>query len=132
MSCDLTNIDKRYSDIDSLLGAKDNDMSIVTGFNAINNSINNILTIKSYEIPSQPQEFINLYDYLHEIADEITFESIRIEVKDILALYETRIEVIEVQIKDFVIDNYIVLTVIYKLRKSVNNEIQQTDVTIRG
>lgn len=131
MSCDLSNIDEKYTDIHSLLSPHENDVTLSKGFDAINNSINNILTIQTYEIPSQPQEFINLYGYLHEIADEITFESIRMEVKDVLAKYETRIDVIEVQINDFVIDNYIVITVIYKLRRSVIDEIQQTDITIR-
>lgn len=132
MSCDLTNIDKQYSDIESNLKGVDNDIAISTGFDAINNSISNILTVRRYDIPSQPQEFVDLYSYLHEIADEITFEALRIEVKDALARYETRIEVIEVQIKEFVTDNYIVLTVQYQLRRSVDNQIQQTDITIRG
>lgn len=132
MACEINNINESYTDIQSYLKSENNDISVVTGFDAINNSINNILTIRNYEIPSQPQEFIDLYSYLHEIADEITFEAMRIEIKDVLARWETRISVMEVIIDDFSTDNYIVLTIVYKLRNDVANNLQSTTVTIKG
>lgn len=132
MSCELTNIEDKYSDIEANLLGVNNDISLSTGYDAINNSIANILTVKRFEVPSRPQEFIDLYGYLHEIADEITYEALRMEVKDALARFETRIEVVEVQINEFVTSNYITLEVLYQLRRSVDNSTQRTNITIRG
>lgn len=132
MICENSDIYNKYVDINSFLSPSNNDVSLSTGFEAINNSINNILTIRRFEIPSQPQEFVDLYMYLHEIADEITFEALRTEVKNALTRYETRIDTLEIQIEEFVTDNYIVLTVVYKLKEDTNNNLQTTTVTLRG
>lgn len=127
----MSDIKDKYTDINSLLTPSNNDITIASGYDAINNSIYNLLTVRKYEVPSQPGQFIDLYGYLHEIADEITFEALRIEVKDAIYKWDTRIEVIEVVIEDYSIDNFISLTVVYRLRNNKADNLQSTTVTIK-
>ncbi len=124
-------INEKYNDIGSNLDTTNNDLLLSKGVQAINNSIGNILTIRKYEVAGQPAEFIDLYKYLHEHADVLTFMAIKQEVKDALFRWEKRIEVVDV-ITEMVEESstLLLIQVFWRLRET--NENFQTLVKLQG
>lgn len=80
---------------------------------AIKNSIRNILLTPIGTMPGKPTFGSNLYKVLFEIIDHITIELIRTYVVDALAKWEPRIQVSQVDVKDYPEYNKIIVDISY-------------------
>lgn len=102
----------QFSDLDRNLSAENNDIKLDYDVAAIENSIENILTVEKGEVPGRPNFGSVLSRFLFEMMDEITFAAMEQSVYEALDEFEPRIRVEDVQFEAFY-DQHIVLMKLY-------------------
>jgi len=115
----VTTSNKEYSDIDISLAIKPTSADIYKKLNAesVKFAVKNLLLTNQGEKPFNPYFGGNLYNFLFELADEATEKNIIREVKNVIEVYEPRVDAstlrVRVDIKPD--DNSVEVTVIFKI-----------------
>ena len=106
-----------------------NDISTKTDINAINQSLRTLMYTNFGERGFRPDVGSNLTGQLFEPADIITALEIKNAIKEVIRNYETRVEVIDVQIFDDMERNAYVATLIYRM--NMTSEPIELKVTLK-
>lgn len=106
-----------------------NDISTKTDVNAINQSLRTLMYTNFGERGFRPDVGSNLTGQLFEPADIITALEIKNAIKEVIRNYETRVEVIDVQLFDDMERNAYVATLIYRMNMS--SEPVELKVTLK-
>lgn len=106
-----------------------NDISTKTDVNAINQSLRTLMYTNFGERGFRPDVGSNLTGQLFEPADIITALEIKNAIKEVIRNYETRVEVIDVQIFDDMERNAYVATLIYRM--NMTSEPIELKVTLK-
>ena len=102
----------------------------VSGLDAINNSIENIIIIPKYDIVGKPSLFGGLDKYLFELIDDVTMDIIKTEVMAILKKYEPRINTQNVIFNDAPNNDVIEIQVEWKLSDEIDNTLYTTIIEV--
>ncbi len=116
-----------YKDLD-----KDNFNKILADKDAINRSIENILTTKQGTVPGKPDFGCGIFYYVFEHLDHITSSSLQREITRCLRLYEPRIQVNEVNILEQPEFNRIIININYSFTYVQTSEYQTFNLILKG
>ena len=112
-----------YSDINSNLNSKNQDIIIDEDVQAIENSINNILLLDKYEVPGRPELGAGLRKYLFEIADDITSSAIEDDIRENLLKWESRISFIGADVEFFKGEQMLTIDLFYRLSNETTQRL---------
>lgn len=102
----------QFSDIHRNLQAEYEDIKLEYDIDAIENSIENILTVQKGEVPGRPDFGSSLSSFLFELMDEITFIAMEEATIEALIEFEPRIRVESVEFEAYY-DQHILLMKLY-------------------
>jgi phage baseplate assembly protein W len=115
----VTTSNKEYSDIDISLAIKPTSADIYKKLNAesVKFAVKNLLLTNQGEKPFNPYFGGNLYNFLFELADESTEKNIIREVKNVIEVYEPRVDIstLRVRVNMQPDNNSVEVTVIFKI-----------------
>ncbi len=114
-----------YSDFDRNLSALNQDIKLDYDEEAINNSIENILTIRKGEIPGRPEFGSTLQTFLFELMDDITFAGMEQAVYEALIEFEPRIRVTNVEFVPYHSQQIVLMKIIYTIMNSGKELVYQ-------
>jgi len=111
----------KFIDINSkLLKGSKNDR----GYKAINNSLNNILSINKGSLPGNPEFGSNLSKYIFELIDPLITQLIKEEVISAIKRWEQRITVNKIDVIEDTDYNRVLIKIDYSIKQddSINEE----------
>jgi len=109
--------DFRYVDFDLNFTAHPvtGDISIMTGSDAVIQSIKNLVQQRPYESPFEPAKGSRVTAFLFEVISPLTATSLKDEIRVLLTNYEPRAEVIDVSVYANIDDNGYEVTVLFNV-----------------
>jgi phage baseplate assembly protein W len=121
-----------YSDIDiGLKKAQDGDVVKDTEFDAVENSISNILSTLKGERRMLPEFASNIYSILFEPIDEITSRRIGSEIFHSLQIWDNRITIENINVNANHDKNQYEITIRYSIKDIQPEEIKEVDFILK-
>jgi phage baseplate assembly protein W len=97
------------------------DLSIVSDEKSVNQSIKNLIFMNFYDVPFEPKIGSNVRARLFDLITSTTSDTIRNDIKDVIENFEPRVEIIDISVEDFPLENSIAVSIRYRLRTSTND-----------
>lgn len=98
------------------------DIATLSDEAAVRSSIKNLVKLAPFDKPFNREIASPLYGLLFEPIDRVSAASMRIDIKNLIETYETRVEEIEVSVKPSPEDNKYEVFVKYRIKKMPNFE----------
>jgi len=108
-------------DLSLILHPLKNDVVPLRDIDAVKNAVKNLVLTNFFERPFQPSTGGNVRALLFENADHFTIVSLRESIKNVISIFEPRVDRVTIQVQDSIDRNEYVVTIGFRVR-----EINQT------
>lgn len=106
-------------DMDLTMDPLTNDVSAVTGENAVKQALKNLLLFKKFDKPFHPEINSGITDLLFEPASQITMFQMKRKIMDTIVSFDNRIRAVQVDILDMMDENAYKIDVQYQIQNAV-------------
>jgi phage baseplate assembly protein W len=116
---------RQYSDfnIDFIPNPMTGDLTKVTGINSVVQSIVNLVSTNHYERPFHPEIGGNVRKLLFELVDGVTANLLSSEIKDVLANFEPRAQVLDVIVQTNNTQDGYSVTIVFQVAGGISTPI---------
>jgi len=118
-----------YTDINNTIKNRNGTFSSLSAdINAVNNSLNNILSIRPGTYPGNPLFGCNIGKFVFEQINPLTVQLMEEEIRYSISLFEKRVKIKKIEIKEDLDYNRVIINILF----NITGTLDKTDKFKRG